>query len=317
MRRPIEGSVVVITGASSGIGRAAAVAFAREGARVVLAARDGAALDEVACACAAEGAEALAVVTDVSDERAVEALARAAIDRFGRLDTWVNDAGVYQMGTLEDTPMDVFRRIFEVNVLGLVHGCKAALARFRAQGSGVLINVGSAAGKVAYADASAYCASKHAVHALTSSLRQELHGTDIHACLIAPATVDTPLFQHAANFTGREIQATKPIYDPERVAAAIVDCARSPRAEVLIGGAPRAMTLMARVAPRLFERVQPRLVEEEHLGDAPAASGPGNLYEAHEPHAVRGGWSHRGSLRSLVGLIVMTAALAAAVGMLV
>jgi NADP-dependent 3-hydroxy acid dehydrogenase YdfG len=290
MARKLRDAVVVITGASSGIGREAAAQFAEEGARLVLAARDGEALEEVAAICRARGVDAIGVPTDVADERSVEALRDAAVDRFGRIDVWVNDAGVYMMGSVESTPSEAYERLFETNLLGVVHGARAALGEFRKRGSGVLINVGSLAGKVAYANASAYCASQHAVHAFTESLRQELVGTDIQACLVAPGSVDTPMFQHAANFTGREITARKPVYPPERVASAIVASAKRPRRERRIGGLPVFTSLMHALLPAVYERTQPRLVEHESLGEGHRPATRGNLQRPLAPHDVHGGW---------------------------
>jgi short-subunit dehydrogenase len=293
MKRDLNGAVVVITGASSGIGREAALRFAEEGSNLVLAARDAVALEEVARLCQDKGAEAIAVPTDVSDEGRVEALREAAIARFGTIDVWVNDAAAYMLGPVEDVPAAAVRRLFDVNFMGVVHGTKAALRAMKHRDRGVIINMGSVAGKAAYAQASAYCASKHAVHGFTEALRQELLGTGIEACIVAPATVDTPLFEHSANYTGREIEAMKPIYDAGRVAAAIVACARRPRREVLVGAAPRMMSMMQAVTPRLFERVQPRMVEADHLGGQARARSSGNLFSAREPHQIDGGWKMR------------------------
>jgi NADP-dependent 3-hydroxy acid dehydrogenase YdfG len=296
-RRKLEGSVVVLTGASSGIGRAAALLFAKRGARLVLAARDGTALEGLARECRdAYGAEAVAAPTDIRDELSVDALGGLAIERFGRVDVWVNDAAVYMMGALEACPTHAIRELFETNVMGTIHGIRAALACFRlTDHEGVLINVGSVAGKVAYADAGPYCASKHAIHAITEALRQELRGTRIDACLVVPATVDTPLFQHAANYTGREIVAMRPIYRVERVARAIVSLAERPRREAVIGAAPRLITLFSQVMPWLFERAIRALVEADHLGRAGVARSGGNLAMPREPHALDGGWKARRS----------------------
>lgn len=309
MTRQLRDAVVVITGASSGIGRAAAHQFAKEGARLVLASRDKDALERVVSECAERGAQAIAVPTDTSQEPEVHALAHRAVTEFGRLDVWVNNAAGYLMGPFEVTPASVQRRLFEVNVFGYMYGAQAALAAFRKQDTGVLIQVGSMAGKVSYAYASAYCATKHAIHAYNEALRQELRDTDIHACIVAPGTVDTPLFQHAANYTGREVIAMRPIYEANRVAAAIVSCARQPRREVLVGSAPRMMSALQIAAPAVFERVEPKMIKRDHLGDLGAPATDGNLFSPLAPHAIEGGWKVRRSL----GWRVLLAAAAAVV----
>lgn len=295
-RRELKGAVVVLTGASSGIGRAAALRFATRGSRLVLAAREPEALEEVAVECRDTfGAEAISVATDVRDEASVDALAQIAVERFGRIDVWVNDAAVYMMGTTEDCPTHAVRDLLDTNLMGTFYGTRAAMSVFRRQRRGVLINMGSMAGKISYAKAGAYCASKHAVHAITETLRQELRGTDIHACLAVPANVDTPLFQHAANYTGREIVAMHPISRADRVARAIVSLAERPRREAVIGAAPRLMTFFDRIMPWLFERVVRALVEADHLGRAGQARSGGNLAGPRGPHAVDGGWKARRS----------------------
>ncbi|HYO72361.1 MAG TPA: SDR family oxidoreductase, partial [Archangium sp.] len=247
MSRKLQGSVVVITGASSGIGRATALAFARHGAKVVLAARNPQPLHEVASQCAELGGEALVVPTDVTDEAAVKELAHRAVERFGRLDVWVNNAAVTGFGFFEDTPPDVFRRIIDTNFFGYVHGARAALPYFHDQGSGVLINNTSMVAKLSEPYLSAYAASKHAIRGLAQSLRQELVVTkarDIHVCAVMPATIDTPFFQHAANYTGRAAKAMPPVYPAERVARAIVGMARWPRREMFVGNSARQFNLL-------------------------------------------------------------------------
>jgi short-subunit dehydrogenase len=182
------------------------------------------------------------------------------------------------------------RELFDTNVMGYLYGSKAALSQFRKQGRGTLISVGSVAGKTPYAKASAYCATKHAIHALNAALRQELVGTSIHACVVAPASVDTPLFDHAANYTGREMKVMPPVYPAHRVARAIVRCAESPRREVLVGAAPRIMTLFSMFLPWLFERLQPQFVERQHLGPMGMPKIEGNLRQTLPPYADDGGW---------------------------
>ena len=137
--RDLNNAVVVITGASSGIGRGTALEFARRGARLVLAARREAPLQSLVAECRTFGAEAIAVPADTSDEPAVQALAQAAVERFGRIDVWVNNASVSILGKFEETPLDVARRLMDVNYWGYVHGARAALSQFRRQGSGTLI----------------------------------------------------------------------------------------------------------------------------------------------------------------------------------
>jgi NAD(P)-dependent dehydrogenase (short-subunit alcohol dehydrogenase family) len=188
--REIDDSVVV-TGASSGIGRATARLFAKHGARVVLAARSEQSLREVAGECEEVGGQALVVPTDVTDEEAVRELARQSVEVFGRIDVWVNNAGVMVYGPFEDVPTDVFRRVIETNLFGQIHGARAALSRFREQGGGVLINMSSEWGRLTSPHVSAYVTSKFAIRAFSECLRQELAGEeDTHVVTILPQSVE-------------------------------------------------------------------------------------------------------------------------------
>lgn len=296
----LENSVVVITGAASGIGRATALRFAREGAHVVLAARRGDALNTAAAECRAHGVTALAVPTDVSDPAAVDALARRAVEQFGRIDVWVNDASVTLFGGFLDVPLDDFRRVLDVNIMGHVYGARAALTQMRTQGSGVLINTSSIVAEVALPYAAAYSMSKVAIRALSVSLRSELalnKMSDIHVCTVLPPTVDTPIFQHAANYTGRAVRAMPPVYSPDRVARVIVNLARSPRNEATIGQQSRMMILQHKVAPAVMERAMATQVNTTHLSPVrPADDTTGNLYApSTDPRyaASTGGWGGR------------------------
>ena len=192
MRRRLESKVVVITGASRGIGRATARLFAERGASVVLAARREDALLEVAAECEARGGRGLAVPTDVSDYRAVESLGQRAVDHFGRIDVWVNNAVLAAVGRLEEVPPEANRRVVEANLLGYIHGAQAALPRFREQGSGVLILMSSGFGLVGAPYADAYTATKFAQRGLAQALRGELCGSGVHVCTVMPVGVDIP-----------------------------------------------------------------------------------------------------------------------------
>lgn len=292
MRRKLQGSVVVITGASSGIGRAAAQLFAERGAAVVLAARHQETLIEVADACERAGARAIAEPTDVTSEPAVRALARRAVEAFGRIDVWVNNAAVTLFARTEEAPYEAYRQVIETNLFGYIHGARAVLPYFRKQGSGVLINVASVASVVGQPYTSAYNVSKFGIRGLGESLRQELlDAPDIHVCTLLPPTVDTPLFQHAANFTGRAVQAMPPVLSAERVARAIVALARRPRRELVVGLSGRAIATGHQIAPSRVERMMARKVERDHFERRPAEPTLGNLFDPMPAQSgTSGGW---------------------------
>lgn len=292
MGRSLEDRVVVITGASSGIGRAAATRFADKGAAVVLAARRAGALEDVARECRASGAQALAVPTDVTDASAVDELARRAHDELGRIDVWVNNAAVSLFSRFEEAPPDEYERVIDTNLLGCVRGTRAALPYMREQGQGTIINVSSVYGKAGSPYISAYATSKFAMAGLSESLRMELlDDEDLHVSTILPASIDTPLFQSAANYTGRKVKPMRPVYDADVVAKAIVGCARRPVRERIVGGAGRVLRKQRLTTPRTFERVTARMVHSEHFEDAPSAPGPGNVNAPlADAGSVSGGW---------------------------
>jgi short-subunit dehydrogenase len=318
MKRSIKDSVVVITGASSGIGRAAALDFARQGARLVLAARGEEQLQAVANECQSLGATAMAVPTDVSEREAVEQLAQRAIETFGGIDVWVNDAAVSLFGRLDEVPWDDYRKVIETNLFGYIHGARAVLPHFRKRGRGIMINISSMVGKTGAPYISAYAISKAAIIGLSDSLRQELMDTrDIHVCTVLPASIDTPIFQHAANYMGKAVKPMNPIYDVEAVAQQIADLAVHPRREVYVGGSGRRIGLLSRVAPGFAQRIMARQVRKDHFAKTPADAKEGNIYRPmQEISGTSGHWRER-SASNKGAMILGLAVLGIGVGVLI
>jgi NAD(P)-dependent dehydrogenase (short-subunit alcohol dehydrogenase family) len=237
------------------------------------------ALEELARHCQAAGDQALAVPTDMTDEAAVAELAHRAVERFGRIDIWVNNAGVYLLGSLEATPPAAFRQVLETNFFGYVHGARAVLPRFREQGHGVLINNASVYSHIGAPWLTAYVSSKFAVRGFSEALRQELGDLpDVHVCTVSPSPIDTPIFARTANYSGRAVKAPPSTYPPEQVASAILASALRPKRERIVGGAGRLATLMETVAPRQFERTNRRYVDRLQFAAEPAPVTDGNLY---------------------------------------
>jgi short-subunit dehydrogenase len=272
--------VVVITGASSGIGRAAALAFARAGARVVLAARRESALSDAAHACEQLGTVTLVVPTDVTRAPDVEALARAAVETFGRIDVWINNAGVGLFGPFTDAAVDAHRRVVETNLFGAIHGAAAVLPVFRRQRAGIMITNISVGGLVPTPFAAAYTASKFGLRGLMASLRQELADQrDIHLCSVFPAVVDTPGFLHGANVSGHALRPPPaPLLRPEKVADTFVDLALRPRAEVTVGWPTRPVQAGYALAPRLTENIAGVLFRRAVRRGEPVPRTTGNLF---------------------------------------
>lgn len=288
--KPLDEQVIVITGASSGIGLATARAAADEGARVVLVARNAQALAEIEANIRAEGGEAIHVAADVANRADVDRVARTAVERFGGFDTWVNDAGVSIWGRLQDVSEEDNKRLFDTNFWGLVNGSLAAARHLEARG-GAIINLGSVASDVALPLQGMYCASKHAVKGFTDALRIELEekGAPVVVTLIKPGAIDTPFPHHARNYTDREPQLPPPVYAPDEVANAILRAAVSPHRDIYVGGYAKAMSLANRFVPRLLDWAGTHQVASQ-LSREPARNPSGALHRsAGDEGRTRGG----------------------------
>lgn len=292
--------VVLITGASSGIGRALAQRLATRGDRLVLASRSAETLAEVGRECVARGVSAddvLTVTTDVRDPLAVDTLMEVAVERFGRVDAVVNCAGALAYGRFVDLPADVFDGTVLTNLGGTSHVARTALRQFHHQDQGHLVLVGSVLGKIAAPTMSAYVTSKWALHGLARTLQLELRDVPaINVSLVSPGGVDTPIYRLAGTYTGRHGTPPPPVATADEVAAVIERTLDHPRREVPVFGVNRLMVLGSRMLPSLYDAlVGPLfgvLAQERNSGVDPT---PGNLDEPHpEGEAVSGGYNRLG-----------------------
>ena len=250
----LSDQVIVITGASSGIGLTTAEMAARAGARVILGSRDETELLDAVTRIRATGGRAFHIVADVGDPEAVDRIGDLAVEQFGGIDTWVNNAGVGMYGKLTDTPLADKRRLFETDFWGVVHGCRTAVRLMRASG-GAIVNIGSVASDRATPLLGIYSAAKHAVKGYTDALRMELEHDRIRisVSLVKPASINTPFIEHARSHMETEPEFIPPVYPPEEVARAILACAERPIRDVLVGGAAKFLSGLGTCAPRTLD----------------------------------------------------------------
>ncbi|GAB4461251.1 MAG: SDR family oxidoreductase [Armatimonadaceae bacterium] len=283
--KPLNEQVIVITGASSGIGLVTARAAAKAGAKVVVASRSEEAMRQLESELSQSG-QALGVVCDVSDEAQVQHLAQRAIERFGGFDTWVNNAGVSIYGTFEEVKCEDMRQLFETNFWGVVHGSLTAVEHLKSHPTGgAIINIGSALSERAIPLQGTYTASKFAVRGFTDSLRMEIEkaGYPISLTLIKPAAIDTPYTSHAKNYMSDFPENPPPVYAPEVVADTILHCATVPERDMFAGGAGAGFKWMESVMPKTTDKgMEATMFDIQHSGKPEEENGS-SLYQPSPP----------------------------------
>jgi short-subunit dehydrogenase len=288
----IRGKTFVITGASSGFGRGVALELASHGGNVVLAARRTELLEEVAAEAQRLGGNAVVVTTDVSRAEDMRRLAAAAVERFGRIDAWINDAGQIAIGRFWDIPVEDHSRLVDVNLKGVVFGSHEALRQFRTQGYGTLVNLGSVESEVPLAYHGSYAATKAAILALGRALNEELRLQDlrrIRVSTIMPWAADTPIWTHAANYSGGTPRMAL-MDPPEKVVKAIVHAALHPREELSVGWKAKASYASHRILPDLTERIAANIAHHYQIETAPPAPPTsGSLHQPMEAGRTVGG----------------------------
>lgn len=310
----VNGKTIVITGASSGAGRAAAIEFAKYGTKLVLAARNEPFLQEVADECAELGAETLIVPTDVTDSKAMINLANAANDWQGHIDVWINNAGVLAAGPFDEMPMALHEQVIHTNLLGYMNGAHAVLPFFKKQNAGILINNISIGGYVPVPYGAGYTASKFGLRGFSESLKAELtQWPEIYVCDLFPAFLDTPGIIHAGNYTGKALKPAPPVYDPQRVAQAMVAVVRSPKSTSYVGSISSLLKLGHALFPELMTNTTGRIIRSYLKKAHPIELTDGNVYNTvNYGMAVNGGFGLPGKPRGyrkyagavmLVGLV--------------
>lgn len=294
-QKPLRDQVLVITGASSGNGLAIAQEAVRRGAAVLLVARNAPALEDIRSRLVGPGGRVEIFAADVADSETAERIVEAAVQAFGGFDSWINNAGTGTYGTLEQVPVEDHRRVFDVNYFGVLYGSLAAARHLRERGGGTIVNIGSMLSDRAILQQGPYCATKHAVQALTDTLRMELERekANISVTLVKPAAIDTPFPEHARNFMNAKPRLPPPLYHPRVVADAVLFACTHPRRQLYAGGFGPFGSVMSQLAPRttdiLMELVGTRAQQTaEDPGDREDPARRGNLYEVRPDGAIQG-----------------------------
>lgn len=289
----IRNKTVVVTGASSGAGRATAIELAKHGAKIVLAGRNMEALDDLESHCRDMGSLAIAVRTDVTDAKQLQELASIAFEFGGSIDVWVNNAGVLAAGEFDKTPIEIHEQVIKVNLLGYINGAHAVLPYFKQQGKGILINNISVGGWFAVPYGVGYSASKYGLRGYSEALRGELIDyPGIHVCDLFPAFLDTPGIQHAANYTGYALKPAPPVYSPLKVAKAIVSLIERPRSSVTIGSVAILLKMANSLFPVISRSVTAKMIKAYFKVAYKAPETSGNLFSpAKYGTSIYGGWN--------------------------
>ena len=288
--RKLDEQVVVITGATSGIGLTTARMAAEGGAKLVLAARGAEALDQLASELRRTGTQVATVAADVGKRDDVERIGQAALQRFGRIDTWINNAGISIFGRNEDIPLEDMQRLFQTNYWGVVNGSLEAVKHMKTRGGGAIINLGSELSDHSIPLQGIYAASKHAVKAFTDSLRMELEQdkAPISVTLVKPAGIETMFVPHARNYMDKEPALPSPVYAPELAAKAILYAAQHPKRDVFVGGAAKALSASNFAMPALLERyLRATMFKQQQSKAASASDRQDALYAPHPRQELR------------------------------
>lgn len=283
---------IVITGASSGVGMAIALEFALRRPKLVLASRNTDALKEVAIQCDKLGAQVRCVVTDVTKSGDLINLAAEAEKFGGRIDVWVNNAGVLAAGSFDAIPMEVNEQVIRTNLIGFMNGSHAVLPYFKKQQKGILINNISIGGYFPVPFGVAYSASKFGLRGFSSALKAELLGwPEIQVCDVYPAFLDTPGIQHATNYTGKVIKPAPPVYDPRRVAMAIVKLTRNPKSQTMVGSTSLFLKAAYGIFPGFSRGITKGFISSYLHNAKSIPQTDGNLFTPVEfGNSVFGGW---------------------------
>lgn len=290
--KSLNNKTVVITGASSGAGRAMALEFARHQARLVVAARNEDALMELAGECRALGAMVLVVPADLSDPKEVISLAADANNFGDGIDVWINNAGVLTAGEFDKVPMEVHAQVIQTNLMSFLFGAHAVMPYFKTQGTGVIINNISVGGFLPVPFGTSYTASKFGLRGFSEALKAELlEWPDIHVCDLFPAFLDTPGIQHAGNYTGRVLRPAPPVYDPVRLAQAAVAVAQRPKSSVAVGSVSTMLRLAHAVAPELTAGIVAKVIRTYLRSADPMELTSGNVFNPlRYGTSTHGGW---------------------------